>query len=621
MQNRTTSSDNTQSAQTAPPPLLRFGPGSRPGPGMGGKVEKAKNVRGTVRRLWGYLRRQRLSLIATALMVVASAGLDLLGPLLLGRAIDQYIIPRNLPGLLGLLALMALVYAASAALNYLQSYVMAGAAQATIRNLRTDLFTKLQHLPLQFFDQRPHGEMMSRLTNDVESVNQVLSNSVTQITSGILSTVGVTIAMIVLSPILAIVTIVSAVSMTIVINRWIAKRTRAAFREQQGLLGKLNGLVEETVTGQKVVKAYAQEDKTIAQFDAVNQDLRAAATTAQTFAGFVGPMMNVIGNSQLAVVAGVGGYLAVRGLSSVGNIATFISYSRQFGRPLSDIANLFNAIQSAIAGAERVFAVIDEQPEVDAPHAQAAQTIGGEVVFEDVTFAYREGTPVLKNIHLQAHPGQTIALIGPTGAGKTTIINLLTRFYEIERGRITIDGQDIRDIAKDDLRQQLGIVLQDTFLFAGTVKDNLRYGRLDATDEEIAAAARLANADIFIDRLPQGYDTVLSERASNLSHGQRQLLAIGRAILANPRILILDEATSSVDTRTEKHIQEALLRLMRGRTSFVIAHRLSTIREADQILVINNGEIIERGTHHSLLAERGFYYRLSARSTLGLQAV
>jgi len=448
----------------------------------------------------------------------------------------------------------------------------------------------------------------------VESVNQVLSNSVTQITSGILSTIGVTIAMFALSPILAVITIVAAVSMSLIANRWVAKHTREAFRAQQSLLGKLNGLVEETVTGQKVVKAYAQEDKTIAHFDEVNQELRTAATKAQIYAGYVGPIMNVIGNSQLAVVAGVGGYLALRGLSSVGNIATFISYSRQFGRPLNEIANLFNAIQSAIAGAERVFEVIDEKPEVDAPHVQAANTIGGEVVFDDVTFAYQKGVPVLKNIHLHAQPGQTIALIGPTGAGKTTIINLLTRFYEIESGSITIDGQDIRDIAKDDLRQQLGIVLQDTFLFAGSVKDNLRYGRLDATDDEIAAAARLANADIFIDRLPQGYDTLLSERGSNLSHGQRQLLAIGRAILANPRILILDEATSSVDTRTEKHIQEALLRLMRGRTSFVIAHRLSTIREADQILVINNGEIIERGTHHTLLAEQGFYYRLSARS-------
>ncbi len=378
-----------------------------------------------------------------------------------------------------------------------------------------------------------------------------------------------------------------------------------------------------------MVKAYHREPVVIAQFDAANRELRQAATRAQIFAGFIGPMMNVINNLGLAIVAGAGGWMAVQGLATVGTIASFISYTRQFGRPLNEIANLYNLIQAAVAGAERVFEVIDEPAEVDASQvvagehdaAAALPGIRGDVVFEDVSFAYEPGVPVLKHVSLHAAPGQTVALVGPTGAGKTTIVNLLTRFYEIDNGRVTIDGQDLRAIGKEDLRRQLGIVLQDTFLFSGTVMDNIRYGRLDARDDEVIAAAKLANADQFIHRLPQGYDTPLSERGSNLSQGQRQLLAIARAILADPSILILDEATSSVDTRTEQHIQEAMLRLMAGRTSFVIAHRLSTIRDADQILVINHGTIVERGTHEQLLAQGGFYQRLYAsqfRATAGV---
>ncbi|MEO7912070.1 MAG: ABC transporter ATP-binding protein, partial [Roseiflexaceae bacterium] len=358
-------------------------------------------------------------------------------------------------------------------------------------------------------------------------------------------------------------------------------------------------------------------------------------TRAQIFAGFIGPMMNCVNNLGLAIVAGFGGWMAVQGIATIGTIASFITFSRQFGRPLNELATLYGAIQSAIAGAERVFAVIDEQPEVDAPDAQPLAQIRGAVVFDDVSFSYDEGRTtnderstapslvvrpsslVLKDISFTAAPGQIVALVGPTGAGKTTIVNLLTRFYEIDSGQITIDGQDIRLIKKDDLRRQLGIVLQDTFLFAGTVIDNIRYGRLDATDDEVIAAAKLANADQFIHRLPHGYATPLSERGSNLSQGQRQLLAIARALLANPSILILDEATSSVDTRTEQHIQEAMLRLMTGRTSFVIAHRLSTIRDANQILVIDRGEIVERGTHAELLAQHGFYARLYASQFRG----
>ena len=591
------------------PGLFGRGPG---GPGMAftKKIERPKDRRGTLRRLWGYLQRQRAALIATALMVAATAGLNLLGPFLLGRAIDRYIVPHDLRGLVHVVIVMLAVYAANSLLTWLQSYIMAYAAQRTVSDIRNDLFAKLQSLPLQFFDRRPHGEVMSRLTNDVENINSVLSDSVTQIVSGILSTAGVSIAMFCLNARLAAASILTVTVLTVVLNKWVATQTREGFRRQQATLGKLNGFIEETVTGQRVVKAYGREPAVISEFDASNLALRRAATRAQIFAGFVGPVMNFVNNLGLAIVAGLGGIMAVRGQATVGTIASFINYTRQFGRPLNDVANLYNSIQSAMAGAERVFEVIDEKAEADAPDAKPIAQIKGDVVFDDVSFSYVENTPVLKHVNLRARPGQTVALIGPTGAGKTTIVNLLTRFYEIDNGRISIDGQDIREIRKDDLRRQLGIVLQDTFLFSGTVKDNIRYGRLEATDEEVSAAARLANADTFIQRLPQGYDTPLSERGGNLSQGQRQLLAIARAILADPRILILDEATSSVDTRTEKHIQEAMLRLMEGRTSFVIAHRLSTIRDADQILVINHGEIVERGSHDELLAQHGFYHAL-----------
>ncbi len=639
-----------------PPPLLgRFGPGQR----QMGPVERAKNRRGTVRRLWGYLRCQKRALIVTGALVAGTTALTVSGPYLLGYALDHYVLQGDLPGLARISLLMLGIYALNSLLTWLQSYVMAGAAQRTVRDIRNDLFGRLQTLSLRFFDQRAHGDLMSRLANDVENINLVLADGIVQIISGVLSMVVIAAVMLWINWRLALVSVLAITSMTFVLNRWLAPRMRAGFRRQQASLGALNGLIEETVTGQRVVKAFHREPVTIAQFDAINHELRQAATRAQTFAGFIGPMMNFVNNLGLAVVAGVGGWMAVQGLATVGTIASFVAFSRQFGRPLNELATLYGAIQSAVAGAERVFAVIDEAPETDAPDVRPLGPIRGEVVFEDVTFSYderrttndersisidiaidqrsetigqsvtkgedgigiasgigslvvRPSSLVLKGISLRAEPGQIVALVGPTGAGKTTIVNLLTRFYEIDSGRISIDEQDIRQIAKDDLRRQLGIVLQDTFLFTGSVMANIRYGRLDATDDEVVAAAKLANADQFIHRLPQSYATPLSERASNLSQGQRQLLAIARAILADPRILILDEATSSVDTRTEQHIQEAMLRLMAGRTSFVIAHRLSTIRDADQILVIDQGAIVERGTHAQLLARQGFYARLYA---------
>lgn len=598
-----------------PPPL--FGRMGGPQAMLGRKTEQANDRRGTVLRLWGYLRHQRRALLVTAAMVVAATVLTVLGPYLLGRAIDGYILSGDLAGLARISGLMLLVYALHSLLTWLISYVMASAAQRTVRDIRNDLFGKLQALPLRFFDQRSHGDLMSRLTNDVENVNQVLAEGVVQIVSGVLSMVGVAAVMLGINAPLALVSIAVTVGLTLLVNGVIAPRLRGGFRQQQAALGTLNGMIEETITGQRVVKAYGREPTVLAEFDEANRTLRGAATRAQIIGGFIGPTMNFVSNVSLAVLAGVGGWMALNGLATVGTIASFITFLRQFARPLNELANLYSAIQSAVAGAERVFAVIDEQPEADGPAAEPLAQMRGEVIFHDVSFAYVPGVPVLKHLSLQAEPGQVVALVGPTGAGKTTIVNLLTRFYEIDSGTITIDGADIRDVAKASLRQQLGIVLQDTYLFGGTVMENIRYGRLDASDDEVIAAARLANADQFIQRLPQSYATPLSERGSNVSQGQRQLLAIARAILADPRILILDEATSSVDTRTEQNIQEAMRRLMQGRTSFVIAHRLSTIRDADQILVINNGEVIEHGAHEALLAQNGFYAGLYASQFRG----
>jgi ATP-binding cassette subfamily B multidrug efflux pump len=601
-----TRESNRDRETQAPPPLMgRHGP-----PGVS-KIERAKDRRRTILRLWSYLQRQKVALIATTLMVVVTTGLTLLGPYLLGKAIDDYMLPGDLPGLARICLLMLGAYAASSLFTWLQAYVMAGASQRTVRDIRDDLFASLQTLSLRFFDQHTHGDLMSRLTNDVENINNVLSTSVTQLVSAALTMGGVAVVMILINPQLAAVTLLTVPMMILLISRQVAKRTRAGFRWQQASLGRLNGLIEETITGQRVVKAFNREPVVMEEFAVANRDLQRASTRAQIFAGFVGPLMNFVNNLSLAIVAGAGGWMAVRGLATVGTIAAFVDYARQFGRPLNEIANLYNAIQGAVAGAERVFEIIDQVPELsDDPHAQPLARVRGDVAFDDVSFAYDQGTPVLKHVSLHAAPGQIVALVGPTGAGKTTIVNLLSRFYDIDAGRIYIDNHEIRQVKKDDLRRQLGIVLQDTFLFSRSVKENIRYGRLDASDDEVIAAARLANADQFIHRLPQGYDTPLSERGSNLSQGQRQLLAIARAILADPGILVLDEATSSVDTRTEKQIQEAMLRLMTGRTSFVIAHRLSTIRDANQIMVINSGEVIERGTHRELLAQGGFYQQL-----------
>jgi ATP-binding cassette subfamily B multidrug efflux pump len=479
-----------------------------------------------------------------------------------------------------------------------------------LKQIRRDLFGHLQTLPLSFFDRNPAGELMSRLTNDIDAINQAVSQNVTSLVASVLSMVGILIAMFLLDWRLALVSLL-VVPIMLWFTEFVARYTRKGFEQLQKHLGELNGVMEETISGQKVVKAFRRNESVIATFRQRNQEVYRAGIYANTYALLLMPLTTVLGNFFVIVLAGLGGWLALQGFVSVGIIATFINYGQNFTNPLRQLANLYNTIQAALAGAERVFEILDTSPEVrDVPDPLPLESIHGDVRFQHVNFEYRPGTPVIKDMSLEAKAGEIVALVGPTGAGKTTIINLLTRFYEINGGKISIDGKDIRQIKKTDLRRKLGLVLQDTFLFSNSVMENIRYGRLDATDEECIRAAKMADADHFIRQLPQGYQTMLSERASNLSQGQRQLLAIARAILANPAILILDEATSSVDTRTEAHIQKALLRLMEGRTSFVIAHRLSTIRDANNVIVINNGEIVEQGTHQQLLDRRGFYHHL-----------
>jgi len=603
---------NEQTSRTSHQPTAHTTTGM---PGPGGRrgharIEKAHDVRGALRRLLATLRPYRWTLVGAFVLAAASTGLDLLAPFLMGVAIDEFIAAGDRGGLLRLVLLMAGAYLGRWLAKVGQSVIMARVSQKAMRSLRRDLFEHLQTLSLRFFDRHPHGELMSRLTNDMDAISRVLSQNVTDLFTGLLTLVGVLVMMFAINFWLALGSMIVFPLMMGLVG-FVGKRTRRGFRDYQMRIGQLNGKLEEMFSGQRVIMAFGQQATMLADFDAANEMVRRVGIHAQTYAMLVPPLMGILSNANIAVLAGLGGWMTLQGWATVGTIATFYSYSRKFAAPLRQLGNLYNQIQAALAGAERVFEVIDQQPELtDAPDAVALDDIAGEVVFDHVDFGYVPGVPVIKDMSLQAQPGQTIALVGPTGAGKTTMINLLTRFYDIDSGAIRIDGQDIRRVQKSSLRRQLGIVLQDTFLFSESVMENIRYGRLDATDEECIAAARLADADSFIRRLPRGYDTPLSERGSNLSQGQRQLLAIARAVLANPGILILDEATSSVDTRTESRIQQALLRLIKGRTSFVIAHRLSTIRDADKVLVINDGRIIERGTHQELLAQRGFYHNL-----------
>jgi ATP-binding cassette subfamily B protein len=574
------------------------------------RIEQAHDPQRALTRLALYLSPYRLALALVLVFVLIYIGMGLLEPYLIGRAIDRFISTRQIGGLAPLAVLLLSVYLLDNGFQALSSWIMARISQDALRRLRRDLFEHLQRLSVAFFDSHTAGELMSRLTNDIDAINQAVSQNVVSLLASVLSLVGIVIAMFVLNRWLALASVL-VVPIMFWFTQFVARYTRRGFRELQRELGEINGVMEECISGERVVKAFRRSDAAVERFRLSNQKVYAAGVYANTYALMLMPLTNVLGNFFVIVLAGLGGYLALRHLVTVGMIATFIAYAQNFIQPLRQLANMYNSIQAALAGAERVFEVIDTPAEVDvAADSPLPSPVRGEVRFEDVRFGYHPDRPVIKNMTFEAKAGQTVALVGPTGAGKTTLINLLTRFYEADHGCITIDGHDIRQISKADLRERLGIVLQDTFLFADTVMENIRYGRLEATDAECIEAAQLADADHFIRQLPKGYRTRLSERASNLSQGQRQLLSIARAVLADPSILILDEATSSVDTRTEARIQKALLRLMQGRTSFVIAHRLSTIRDADNVYVINDGEIVEQGTHQQLLDAKGFFHHL-----------
>jgi len=586
-------------------------------PGRPGQIEKPKDAREAMLRLLKYLLPFRLQLILVTIIVILCSLLGLVGPWLMGRALDTFIAKRDAAGLLRIALLMLAVYAVSNLLLALSNWIMARISQSALQTLRGNLFDHLQKLPMRFFDTHPAGGLMSRLTSDIEAVNQAVSQNITALLTSAITMVGIVAAMFFLNHWLALVTLL-VIPIMLAFTRFVAKYTRKGFRNLQSGIGALNATAEESISGQKVIRAFRRNATATETFRAQNEAVYSAGVYANSFAMLLMPLTAVLGNFFVIVLAGFGGFLALRGLTSIGTIATFINYGQNFISPLRQIANLYNSIQAALAGAERVFEILDTAQEIDEGKIEDG-TLGtggdkikfhGDVRIVDVDFSYIKGTPILKHFSLEAKAGETIALVGPTGAGKTTVINLLTRFYETDSGTICIDGRDIKTIPLSVLRGRIGLVLQDTFLFADTVLENIRYGRLDATDEECMEAARVAEADHFIRQLHDGYSTNLSERAGNLSQGQRQLLSIARAVLADPDILILDEATSSVDTRTEARIQNALLSLMKGRTSFVIAHRLSTIRDANLVVVIKDGEIAESGTHQQLLDKDGVYRHL-----------
>lgn len=593
-----------------------FGGGPH-GPGMAG--EKAKDFKGTFRRLTRYLKPHTGKLLIVLIAAILSTIFSIVSPKILGDATTILFkgFMAKMQGVPGagidfdairtIMLWLAGLYLLSSLFAYIQQYVMAGVAQRTVYDLRKDVYNKLGRLPLKYFDARTHGETLSRVTNDMDNISGTLQQSLTQMITSVVTLVGVIVMMLTISPLLTLVVILT-LPLSVVVTIVVAKRSQKHFVAQQKHLGELNGHVEEMYTGHKVVKAFGRERQSMEQFDEVNDKLYDAGWRAQFISGTIMPLMSFVGNIGYVIVSVVGGVLVTRRAIEIGDIQAFIQYSRQFTQPITQLANIANVIQSTVASAERVFEVLDEEEEVSehtAP-AELKQPLG-DVTFENVSFGYKADQLLIENMNVDVKHGQTVAIVGPTGAGKTTLINLLMRFYELNQGKITIDGTDITALRRSELRSLFGMVLQDTWLFNGTIRDNIGYGREGATEQEIIRAAEAAHADHFIRTLPEGYDTVLNEEASNISQGQKQLLTIARAILANPSILILDEATSSVDTRTELYIQKAMNELMKERTSFVIAHRLSTIRDADLILVMNKGSIIEQGTHEELLSQGGFY--------------
>lgn len=609
--------------QGGPPMMGRHGPG-RHGRGMMGG--KPKNTKQAVSRLLSYVGKDKVKVIAALICAIISSATMIAGSYLLSPVIDDVadtfqslsadparadeLIQEGLAALLTGIMCMAAVYASGIVTTYLQQRIMIGVSQRALRTIRKELFDHIQTLPVRYFDTNATGDIMSRFTNDVDAIGEMLNNTIIQLISGAISIIGTLSVMLYMNVWLALLTLLM-VPVMIKAGGFIAKKSSKYYRAQQEALGKLNGYIEETVSGQKVVKVFCHEERAIREFSDYNDDLRNKQIKAQFFGGIMGPVMGNLSQVSYGITACVGGLFCIAGKLTIGNLSVFVNFSRQFSRPINEISMQINTIFSALAGAERVFKVMDEKPEEKDPDdAHTMKDIKGEVIMKDVTFGYNPDKVILKHIDLYAHAGQKVAFVGSTGAGKTTVTNLLNRFYDIQEGSITIDGIDIKNYKRESLRSNIAMVLQDTHLFTGTVRENIRYGRPDATDEEVEQAARTASAHSFIMRLEDGYDTMLEGDGINLSQGQRQLLNIARAAISKAPILVLDEATSSVDTRTEMHIDHGMERLMKNRTTFVIAHRLSTVRTADCIMVLEQGEIIERGTHEQLLEMKGRYYQL-----------
>lgn len=607
-------------------PVINLRPGMR-GPGgphaMGMPQEKAKNVKGSFKRIFEYIGKHKRLLYAMLAVMLIATLLNVIAPSIMALAIDTISVAEeglavDTAMLMQWLIVLAVVYTVSALLTYFQNIFAAKLSQYTVRIMRKDLFARISKLPIKYIDTHKHGDIMSRMTNDVENVSNSVSQSLGSLVSGIIMLIGCFVMMLVHSWQLTLISLIT-IALTLIVSKNLSKLMRKYFPLQQAKLGKLNGQIEESVTGYKTIKAYTREERICAEFNSTSDELRRIGIKAQILGGSMGPCMNCISNIGFLLIAAFGGWFAIEDIISVGTIQAFITYSKQFTRPINEIANQYAQLQSALAGAERVFEIMDSEPEDEGgTEPLDIDSIRGDLNFKDIKFSYVEGEPVLTDFDLWVKSGQKIAIVGATGSGKTTVVNLLTRFYDIDGGVITLDGKDIRRVPMQKLRGSIGIVLQDTIIFNETIAQNIRYGRIDATDEEVVAAAKLARVDDFASKLADGYDTMLTEGGSNLSQGQRQLISIARAVLADPKILILDEATSSIDTRTEMHIQEAMIALMKGRTSLIIAHRLSTIRDADKIVVLGGGKVIEAGDHEELLAKKGAYYDLYRSQFAGI---